>query len=189
MELVEVIIEGKEERVLGFIYGLAGGQEVTGPVIRCQDHDFSTEHHQQGIAKLLGIGGKYTNFILPQSLETPLRKALEKYGDALDLRLKNVQEVRALSFEFSGKIYSREIGDQVRALLDSPDDQLEISGYEPEEEVHEEAKGPELYAPQHDYELRISGKVRGPFRAVNDLYLKLKEFEQVSAAEMKCELG
>lgn len=189
MELIEVIIQGKEERVLGFVYGLAGGQDFSEKVYRCQDHDISSKHHREGIAKYLGIGGKYTNFILPGSLEEPLLQALNRYGEQLGISLKDKMEVHGLTFEFKGRIYSEKIAGEVREIIEGRDEEIGLSGYEPEERVHDEAEGYELYAPEHDYELRVFGKVQGPFDAVLSFYKQLEDFSQIHTSDLECEVS
>jgi len=189
MERVEIVIQGDEEKIYGFVTGFAAGRDMADQIIPCQDYNISTEHHPEGISRYLGIGGKYTNFIIPKSLRQPLEEALQGYGSDLGLEVEEVRDISGLSFSFSGKIYSEGIAEQVKTVLENRVEKIELSDYEPQEIKHKEAEGHELYAPEHNYEYRVSAKVSGPFTEVLAFYRQLEQFDQIHLKKMRCQIS
>ena len=59
-----------------------------------------------------------------------------------------------------------------------------LPDYKPVEEIHKEAKGIELYAPEHDYKVSAEGTVEGPLPEIIGLYEQAKEKDLIKLKEI-----
>ena len=145
-------------------------------------------HLEQSILGKLGLGGKYTHYIVEESLVEPATNLIRSLTDEFDIHVEVVEEVDRLIFEFEMQVYSREIGRQVSEIIEERDEDIEVTGFEPEEIVREDAGGPEMYSPEHEYELIGEGKVSGPFSETLSFYYRLKDYEQVHLTELSLQV-
>ena len=59
-----------------------------------------------------------------------------------------------------------------------------LSGFEPDDEIHREAKGVEGYAPMHEYRYRAKGMIEGDVEQAILFHSRLKRNEFVDIDEM-----
>jgi len=64
-----------------------------------------------------------------------------------------------------------------------------LDPYEVSETVDEDARGPELYSPVHDYILEGKGTYRGPFLGILEMSVRLSEQDFVHPGKIKLEYG
>jgi hypothetical protein len=90
-------------------------------------------------------------------------------------------------FRFFARIFSREHAGRIRRLLtELPEGARAMPGSQWEEREDPDAKGEELYAPVHEYELKGDGGVEGELLAVLDVYRRCRDEEliRVERAEL-----
>ncbi len=102
----------------------------------------------------------------------------------LGISLHEVHGVSGLSFDFEVNVFNPEIGKEVLSLIENRDDAIRLEGFEPEEIVEKDAAGTELYAPEHEYELKGKGYAEGPFEKIIAFYSALSEIDQVNCSDM-----
>lgn len=189
MKLYEIVVAGQEEVVYGLLRGLAMGREKNESVYRCSEYDIQTSHHDQSIAEKLGFGKKYSNFIVEESMLEKATESLTAFAEEVEISVESFFEVTGLSFEFEMKIYSEELGDSVKSIIQERNSAIQLAGYDPEEIIKEGAEGAELYAPEHDYTLQGKGDVSGPFSPTLSFYFRLKDISQVKLTPLTIEVA
>ncbi len=184
MKLYEIVIQHKPEIALAFLKGLVFGRNKNEQLFPCAACNISTAHLKKHIANRLGLSGKYSNFVVEASLLEPVTEGIKEVASDLHIELHEVHEVTGLRFDFKVNIFNEEIAEKAKQIIEQRDDEIQLHGYEPKEVVHDEAEGAELYAPEHDYELRGKGTVEGPFHKVKALHDQLDAIDQVECSKM-----
>lgn len=185
MELFEIVVKNRPEFTDGFVHGFNMGRGNEEQVYRCSDYNISAVHLKKHIADLLGIGGRYSNYVMERGLIEPLRKALDDLKKPADLSIQEVHQVMGLRFKFEVRIFAKELGQKAKQIIDNRDQAIKISGYNPKEEIHKDAEVTELYAPEHDYELRGKGEAEGPFEKILPFYNQLASIDQIHTEKME----
>jgi hypothetical protein len=67
------------------------------------------------------------------------------------------------------------MGDELKALFANPPPGVAVADYEVAEKVEPDGKGIEAYAPLHDYEIKVRGRLTGAVRPLIDFYDKLEQ--------------
>ncbi|HKJ69108.1 MAG TPA: hypothetical protein VKA68_14210 [bacterium] len=184
MKLYEIVIQHRPEIAHAFLRGFVLGRNRDEHFFECAECNISTAHLKKHIADRLGLSGKFSNYVTEESLLEPLKEAVEEAKSILGIELHEVYEVTGLRFDFTVNVFNKRIGNQLKQILEQRDDTIQLQGYDPKEVVHEEAEGAELYAPEHDYELRGKGRAEGPFLPVLTFYEQLEEIDQVESGKM-----
>jgi hypothetical protein len=116
----------------------------------------------------------------PASLATPLADAIAACGSELGLRVEGQRAVTSSSFTFEVEVFVPGFARETRALLaDSLPADVRVEGFSESEESHQEARGPEPFAPLHSYRYCASGRIKGEFEAVVDVWKRAREREYV----------
>jgi len=187
--LFEIVTKGSGDFIFGLLNGIALGRDRDEKVYRGGDYDFKNTHLHKSIAEYLGIGKQYSQFMVPESMIEQATKSLQIFSDDLGYTVETTQEIKGLHFDFSMEIFVRKNGERVLEIIRNREETIRISDFDPEEIVHADAKGAEMYAPEHDYELRGNGRVSGSFSEVLAMYYRLKEVDQVNVTPVEIELA
>jgi len=185
MKLYEIVVKNRPEFTDGFVHGFGLGRAKGEQVYRCSDYNISAVHLKKHIADMLGIGGKYSNYVVEESLVKPLEEAFDTLKEPADLETQEIHEVQGLRFRFEVRIFAKKLGEKAKRIIDGRDEEIDLSGYEPKEIIHEDAAMTELYAPEHDYELRGQGTAQGPFEKILQFYSQLSDIDQVHTEKME----
>jgi len=184
MNLYEIVIQHKPVVAYGFLRGFILGRNNEEALYRGEDYNISSAHLKQDIADKLGLHGRYSTFVIEESVLGPLTEAIQLVESDLGISLHKVHGISGLSFDFEVEIFNRDIGKEVLALIENRDDAIQLKGFEPEEKVEKDAAGAELYAPEHEYELTGSGHAEGPFEKIIEFYSALSDIDQVDCSDM-----
>lgn len=184
MKLFSIVIKNNTKLVQGLMIGFVAGRGKNERIYHGKDYDIKPVHLQSSIIELLGLGGQYTHYIIQESLVKPVSDLVKSLEEDCGISLESVEEIDHLEFHFELKIYSKEIGERVLEIFRNKEDDITIAGFEPEEIVREDAEGPELYSPEHDYELTGEGDAQGHVQSLLSFYYRLKEIEQVHQSEI-----
>lgn len=182
----EVVLEGSFDFMRGFVLGFVEGRGIRGEAI------FETEHHIENESKfgqllrIIGAKGNRTNLLVGSGLHDLLREAIEKRGLQKEIKIVSVREITEAYFEFSYHAYSRTLGEELKTLFGSLPPGLRLEkGHGPKETVHPEAKGIEVYAPLHEYEIEAKGEIHGPVKEVINLYGEVEHKAMVELGNIK----
>jgi len=178
---VEVVVEGPKGWDLGFIQGFLKARGAENSILDAEAEGFDCSGFRERLEELLHPGRERLHLIVPQALETLLGEAVEASREGPHpLHLVARRTVRGAAFSFSFRIFSREVGERVKALLLNPPEEVHLKWTGPlEERIDPRARGAELYAPAHDYRLRGEGTCTGSLDGVLALHRALRREEPV----------
>ena len=108
-----------------------------------------------------------------------------------------VQKERMIAgahFNFSFSIYNGKLADEVKNILQSLPDGLEIKDYNPEERGDKSARDEATagYAPMHEYEFKGKGTISGDFDGIINVYQRLQQLPEsdvVDVDDIKLKFG
>jgi ABC-type oligopeptide transport system substrate-binding subunit len=188
MALIEIIVKGNTDFVHGYLQGIVDARDQYEELFPAFDYDFTKKHLKNSIAESIGIGKKHTRFFISNYDKEQIPEKLEYYTSRCDFEIEGIHVVTGLSFSFDFEVYNQDIADGLREIIEGRPEPVHVTGYDPEETINEEAEGPELYSPQHDYVFSGKGTVAGPFENVIKIYDSLSEYDQVHLDPLQLEI-
>jgi hypothetical protein len=166
----EFIIEGQPGWTFGFIQGYVRGSGEPVNVMDAEAEGFRCESLRERLRELLRPSSETLHLVVPGGLGPRVRQAV---ADAVEMgretKIVHSEEIDGARFSFSATVYSRTHGERIRAMFGNPPEGVAVTG-EMEVEIDPEAKGVEMYAPAHEYELKAECVVAGPIDGVLHLY-------------------
>ncbi|MCD4748065.1 MAG: hypothetical protein K8R59_01720 [Thermoanaerobaculales bacterium] len=134
---------------------------------------------------LISRAHRCTHVLLPASMEKPLMEAFE-VSQLIDVQAapSRVIDHAELTFEF--RCFAREDGVAIRAVVETEiPEGVDLESYTVKETVNEDAKGPEMYSPVHEYILNGEGRFVGPIVGIIELGRRLDDQEFVHREKIK----
>lgn len=184
----EVVVEGSFDLIRGFVVGLLEGHGIRGEAIFREDHHVENEGRFGQMLRLVGVKGNHFHLIIGVGFLKLLEKSLERRKAELALKLISEKTIKQASFKFHYRVFTRELGDELKSLFGNLAEALWLSDdYKPKETVIPEGKGVEAYAPLHEYKLEATGTVCGPVREIIDLYGRAEHYDLVELGSIKLE--
>ena len=179
----EVVIEGPERTVRAFVLGFVAGRgEPGGGGVFGSDLPLEPESFGERLKALFAAGSHHI-VLAPERLAAPLADALAQRGAQVGLRLEHRRAVVSAEFSFRAEVFSREVAAQIRReLLDTLPAGVRVEGLSEAEELHPEARGPEPFAPLHEYAYRVSGRIVGSIEGVLQVWetIHYRDFLEIS---------
>jgi len=130
-----------------------------------------------------------THIIGPVDLLREISAATEKTG-RLKLEAGDIQTLEKARLEFEFQCYSRADGEAIRKVIENDlPENVQLEDYSVDETVDEEARGPELYAPLHDYVLKGSGTYWGAFKGILMIARRLSDQDFIHPKKIELELA
>ncbi len=187
-EYCEVVIEGESlDLVRGFVIGFLEGKGIQGEAIFGEDHHVENESRFGQMMRLVGIRGNRFHLIVGTGFHKLLEEALERRDDELSLKIISEKKIKRASFGFRFRAYTRELGDELKALFEKLPEGLQAQDYQARESELPEGKGVEAYAPLHEYELKATGVISGPAKDVIEFYGKAEHYDMAELDDIKME--
>jgi len=187
-EYCEVIIEGPLDIIKCFVLGYIEGSGIQGEAIFGEEHHVENESKFGQLMRLLDVRGEQVHLIVGAGIYDLLKKAIDRHIDELDVKVLSVREITDAHFDFSYKAFHRELGEKLKEKFKNLPEGLNMeAGYNPEEQIHPEAKGLKAYAPLHEYGLKAEGKIHGPIKTVVDFYGDVEHNSMVELGDIKLE--
>jgi hypothetical protein len=183
----ELVIQGADETLRGFILGFATGRPEVAPVVLGADLALETVSIGERLKALFAAGSHHLVFT-PVPFATSLADAIASRGAEVGLRLERRRHVTAVSFSFRADVFSADVAREVRTLLvDSLPAGTRVDEFSERTESHPEARGPEPFAPLHSFAYHASGRVIGAFDAVIDVWKRARERETIDTGSLTVE--
>jgi hypothetical protein len=183
---IEAVIEGSRGWELGFISGFLYARGLGDQFFDAEKEGFDCESLRERLQDLFRRDSGIVHLLLPENLIDIVREAIsmsEKAGHPAIIR--HERPIQSGRFGFSVRIYSREHAQRIRALFENLPKGLKLtnsSGFK--EHIDESAKGIELYAPAHEYELKGEGTVEGELEPLILFYRSCLKEELVNHTEL-----
>ncbi len=183
----ELVIEGHFNAVSGFMLGYTLGSNSDATYYFSRDVGVKAETLSDIILEWISLKAKLQHVIAREDLCQELRKSLESAPESAPLnshRIKSAKVIKNAHFNFSFRTYARKYGADIKRRLKERPEGILLTDYEPKEEVHEESKGVELYAPDHDYIFEGKGILAGSIVELIEFRKVLDDNPLINAEEI-----
>lgn len=173
---VELVIQGHPGWGRGFVDGYFCARGEVGRIFDAEAEGFQIAPLRERILDALDPSHGTLHLLVPENLTGLAREALESARRcAYEVEIVDQQDAWGATYDFEVDIYSREHAQRIRSLFEELPEGVELSADSRfKETVDPDAKGPESYAPVHDYELHGRGTVTGPVDGVVALYRRCR---------------
>lgn len=170
----ELVIEGPFILVKGFLMGFLYGSDRQFLYFFHRKHGIRRETFREFIKELFEFEN-YVHLCLENSVVQNFSDAIKKSNEKIGLKIKSVRKIKSANFSFSYEIFNQELAAEAKKLFENLPAGLELSDFSTNEEIADDAVGPEGYAPVHSFISRSSGKAKGDFLDIMELFLRIKK--------------
>jgi len=188
----EVVFEGHYHTIFGLLEGFMMGAD------KDWDYYFSKKVHVQQdtfadvLREWITLGGKLHHVLIEEEFLNAFKTALQKRSDDSKVGMKYIKSEKKIlsgSFSFTFKAYAKKFGDEIKTLLETLPEGVELVDYTPKETVVKSAHGVELYAPEHEYTFEGEGVVQGLLPGLLSMsrILRRHPLVEVESIALKCE--
>lgn len=185
----DIVIEGSEDLVRGFVDGLEICKKLDEDTVIIPEEHVGNWAPLDYVRKILLLEESKVHLIVEKTLFDALSEAVGSGRKPAPIKILSARLIKAASFEFSLKAYSRQVADNVKRKVSELPEGIEVAFSKWHEEVRPEDKGIEAYAPAHDYELHASGRVQGAPAPVIEFYERLETNEMFELGLIQMEYG
>jgi len=180
----KLAVKGSENVVRAFLAGLECGLGHRGEFVLAADLDMEGESLGGRIRALFESRDHVLVFARPEFAEQA-SDALAARGADVNLVIDGRFVVESAHFSFTAETYSPEAARSIRqAMLTALPDDVSAEDVDEQEEHDPEARGAELYAPEHEYAYRLKGVIRGAFAGVLEVHRRALETDLVEAGRI-----
>jgi len=171
----EVVFEGHHKAIIGMLEGFILGSGNDWNYFFSDAVGVKSETFSELLLEWITMRTKLHHVILPEDFAQALQKALEKkeLKHVKKEYVKSSQKIKEASFSFEAKTYGRTYAAEIKALINNLPEGLTLHNYSPVEKVVEDAKGVEMYAPEHDYIFETSGMLKGNIGSLIEIRKKM----------------
>ena len=189
MSQFELVIEGHEDFVKGFVRGIVAGSKSNARVLFNNEHNISRTTFKEKIKEFFVTLKAHTHLIVDETTASLIEDILGNEGEKFDLKIISKLSVVSATFKFKYKAYAENYGTMLKGIFENLPETVSVSDdYAPKEEIHPESIGAEAYAPEHDYIIRAKGTVRGNLDELLELYAKCRKEPLLSIENIELEL-
>ncbi|MEW6525988.1 MAG: hypothetical protein AB1444_04880 [Spirochaetota bacterium] len=187
----EVVLEGHYNFVYGMLegYKLAAGKNFT--YYLSQQVNVKATTLSEVLKEFLTLKSKLQYVIIEANSWKKFEAAVKKQPENSLINkkyIKSVKKIESASFEFNFEAYARKYGDEIKKILKSLPKSIKLVDYAPKEEVHKDAKGTELYAPDHEYSFKGKGKLVGDIETTISFNKKFDEHPLIDVSTISLQL-
>jgi len=184
----EVVFEGKHETITGMLEGFLLARGKKWEWYTSKRSHIETETFAEALLEWGSLKSHIHHIVMEEQLSTALQQTLEKRDDLKNLSIdyiKSCKEIKSASIKFNAKAFAKKYSSEIKAILSKPPAGIKIQDYNPEETIHESAKGVELYAPEHDYTFTAEGIASGDFKAIMAFRKKLDDHPLIEVSHVR----
>ena len=188
MSQFELVIEGHEDFVKGFVRGIIAGSKTDARVLFNNEHDINRTTLGEKIKEFFDAPGVHTHIIVDETAASLIGDAISSEGEKFNLKIVSKLPVASASFKFKYKAYAENYGTMLKGIFDKLPESVSVSDdYAPKEVFHPESKGAEAYAPEHNYIIKAKGTVTGNLDALLELYERCHKEPLISIENIELE--
>jgi hypothetical protein len=161
----------------GFIRGWFRAKGDPSEIINLEREEITRESFRGLIEEFTHPGEEILHLLIPENNYPLLGEAVMKLNEeGFAAEDKGGKHYENISAEFKVEIYHQQSGTAAKKMLTHPLDGVTVEFKKKlKESVTKDAKEVELYAPEHDYELKGSGVIQGSIKEVLGLIKNLRE--------------
>ena len=183
----EIIVKGSEDALIGFVAGVEASPGGTRAAILGRDLELEGSRFSSRLRDLFAAGSRHLVFA-PATLAQALVAGLRATGGEAGLAIEDVQEVVLARLPFSAEAFSSDMAARIREkLLSGLPPGVRGERIEEREERDPDARGPELYTPEHAYAYRVKGLFAGPLPGVIEMQRRTRNLPFVKAKPLELE--
>ena len=174
----EVVIEGHYNLVFGVLEGFILGSKKDWKYWFSGDVGIARETFSEIVSEWLSLKTKLHHIIMEEELWTEFDTTLKQHPDKPKVNRKYIKSAKLIDtckFDFRFNAYAEKYGEEIKLLIKSLPDNIILHNYDPQETINEDAKGVEMYAPEHQYVLKGSGTLEGNIADIIQLRNKFLE--------------
>jgi hypothetical protein len=177
---IEITVVGAEKLLRAYLAGFLAGRGSHRAVLLGDDLGIRPGTLADRVHGALG-GATHLVLLAPEDLAVPLVAALRRDAGDLDLHLAGCARVMSATVAFTAQVYTRELAARVRSVLrDALPPGVSLERFAETESVEPDARGPELYAPAHEYTCHTDGEAAGTLEGVLEMRRRTLELELVT---------
>ena len=173
VEMVIIAARGIGE---GFVRGWLRARGDSSEVLNLEREEIERESFRELLQEIAHPGEEVAHLLVPEPARAAVLEALsalEKEG--FPAAEKTSRTYGQASAQFSLEVFNAEAGGKAKLLLEKPEEGVRVELRKKiTEALREGAKGVELYAPDHSYELRAGGSMEGAIRPVLSMIASLR---------------
>ncbi len=188
-ELFEIVVEGPYVVIKAFCAGMLSGMSGGHQLLFSRDRGIGRSTLLERLKVWAHIGENMSHLVVDREFKEKLDAALKTTAPDMELSVISTKPVASSQFKFRYAAYSRSIARQLKELLDDPPRGVTLRNYRTKEKVIASAKGPEGYAPLHDFELHGEGEVMGSLLSVVAFRERLVTHAMLQADEIELIFG
>lgn len=161
----EVVLEGHLDTIFGLLEGVKIGAGKKWDYYFSKQVGVKRETFSEAVKEWISLGGKLHHVLIEEDFLNFLKSAMSGLPEKAPIGmkfLKSQRKIRSGSFKFEFKAYSSKIAAEVKQLIEGLPSDLVLEGYNPKEKVDKDAKGVELYTPDHEYVFEGEATLKGP---------------------------
>ncbi|HOO72131.1 MAG TPA: hypothetical protein PK926_10250 [Spirochaetota bacterium] len=189
----ELVLEGHYNAIYGLLKGFLLGKNQDWTFYFSKKAGIKIETLGEIIVDWISLKNKVHHIILEENFYEELKKAVEKFNTTrkeeskfVNLKyLKSAQLVKSAQFGFETKTYGRPYAAEIKNLIKKLPEGVELHNYNPIEKENKDAKGVELYAPEHEYTFEASGTLSGNIGELIELRKTLDEHPLVEVEKIQ----
>ncbi len=174
----EVVFEGNYHTIYGLLEGFLLGTGKRMAYYFSKSVNIKRETFSEVIKEWVTLGNRLHHVIIDEEFLSGIKKAVQKQPDVKHFGenyIKSERKIKSATFDFEFKAYAKKFADEIKAVIEQLPDGLTLSDYKPHEEVDRDAKGVELYSPDHEFTFKGTGKIQGGFPEIIEAWKKLDE--------------
>ena len=163
-QFYEVVFEGHYKAVYGLLEGYLMGLGSDLPYYFSEKSGIRSETMTEIVLEWISLRGKLHHVIMEKTFYETFAEAVAARKDSrfVDTKfIRSAQLIRDATFTFEAETYGRKYGTEIKSILNNLQEGLELHDYNPVEKDTDDGKGIELYAPEHDYVYKATGRISG----------------------------
>ena len=186
----EVVVEGNYHTIYGLFEGYMLGTGKSWHYYFSKKVNIKRDTLSDVLKQWVSLGNKIHHIIIEEELLNGIKNALANQGEKKDLGtayIKSEKKIKGASFNFEFKAYAKKFADEIKAIISDLPEGISLMDYNPKEKVDKDAKGVELYSPEHEYEFQGKGKVKGTFPEIIDVWEKFEKHPLINPQAIEIE--
>ena len=187
----EVVFEGHYRAINGLLEGFRLGAGKDWNFFFSDDAGIKTETLTEIILEWITLKTKLHHVIMEEDFYKTFEKGVASVKDSELVNKKYIRsstEIKEASVKFEAKTYGQKYGNEIKAIMNNLPDNLVMHDYNPIEKHRDDAKGAEMYAPEHDYIFEAKGRVTGPIENLATFRKKLDDHPLIAVKEIELTL-